>query len=171
MFVEKINDKEILNFIKIQLEKGLAKTKVYYVDDNEFKYLYKRKKLLKEIYSKEKEYDVIYLLSVKDFERKTYQDGENYMYLEVNTLSLGRSKNTLQDKRKFRRNFSINKYVIRDFNFSFSLPCNLEYLKFMYKKFGEEYLNALKKHHKKEKQIHLDFIENNHNYVIKELTK
>jgi len=171
MFVERLKDEEILGYIKQQIQKSLPNTEVFYMTCDEFDYLTKKNKLLKEIYSKRKGTDFIYLLAINFFERKTDKNYGEYVLLELKICVLGREKTKSTEKKRFRKRIYNSRYNISDFHFSFQLNEKLKYFKFMYKNFGEEYLTALKKHFKEEKQSLVNFMENGHKYILKELTK
>lgn len=68
-------------------------------------------------------------------------------------------------------------YTLNDFDllqnkqYFFNIIPQLEYFSFMYNKFGEEYLTALKTHLENEKQQKIKEIDRKNNKIIEELTK
>jgi len=68
-------------------------------------------------------------------------------------------------------------YTLNDFDllqnkqYFFNIIPQLDYFSFMYNKFGEEYLTALKTHLENEKQQKIKEIDRKNNKIIEELTK
>lgn len=171
MFIERLKDEEILEFIKLQIENGLVNTKAFYLNNNEFDFLKKQKYFQKEIIKSYKNYENIYIMSTNFFERHKYKEGDSRALLEIEIFQFYKKESFITKRTKYHKCIYRNRYSIGDFHFSFDIYCNIDYYKFMYKKFGEEYLVELKKELQREKDSHMKLLKDNHDYILNSLEK
>jgi len=171
MFVERLTDKEILEIAQLSVKHEVELAKFFYLPQEKFNFIKKNKKKLHYIFNCYNKCNTIIFYTDNFIERKICNDGEHIANVEFNAFFVYKGKRKKNDKYKTYFNSMTIRYNLRDFNFTFSATCIMDYYKYMYKKFGKEYLDAFKIFKLQEKECFIKHYDDSCNCCINEMIK
>lgn len=166
-FVSKLNDKDLIEIYKIALKQEyvLESIKSYIVESDIYNAIKSNKKIKKYLYKNgAKNSAYVFVINKDDVSKKDYRcsfanDYKMRNYLDVLPNNFGLHNENLKLKSIKKGNILINDFEVigltkaaNDNNFD-----NTKYYKFMYNKFGEEYLTALKEYNERENKAKLEY--------------
>ena len=172
MFLERLNEDEIYDIVKNCIKYELQSTKFICLSSDDFTLVKQNKKSFKKILECYKKFENVVLYKKNFFTRNQDKNNDQFINLELDVLMLFKKVNK-KNKSTFKVKSISSKmrYNIQDFQFSFNVYTLIDYYKYMYKKFGEEYLNELKRYYTKQKDDFIKYFDTKRNFIIKELTK
>lgn len=164
MFVERLTNEDIFDFLKYELNKEVPTAKLLYLSKDTFNFFKKNRKLSKRLFKTCNAPQVV-LFKINFFKRSVSQD-EECMSCEFECLLIFKYKFKKLKKSIILRETFTRRFIMRDFHFQFDPISRKDFLKFMCKKFGQEYLTEFKKIVEEEKRRHMESLDMHYNEIM-----